>query len=592
MTTQTAPAPLATTTTPQERLEALRSRMSTLGVDALLVRATDRYLNEYVPPWSATREWLSGFTGSTGDALVTLTQAYLFVDGRYHLQAEQEVTPAWSVVKLTQAEPIFTGMTRMLEKLLKDKQVTHVGVESDRTSMHERDTLDRLLAGSSAQLHLLHKSPIEALMERVPRRKSDLRVLDEERVGVTSARKVAVLQEALQKADVDVMIVQKLDDLAYLTNLRAEDLPYQATFTGMGAVGRHGAVVCLHDRPTPAELVAARPAFRLVDEAGFMDAVKKVAGGTRAGVDGGVTTESVRQALLKAGFTLSVVPSPLTDMKARKTPEELERMTEAFRQADLVVSRCVGWLNRKVSRGDEVTEADFAKHVERTFLRSGATGLSFKVISAAGANGAIIHYSTPDPKRVIREGELMLLDTGAYYGEGYATDLTRTFLVGGPKVKATDEQKRVFTLVLRSAIAGMTAVLPVGAPGVSLDAITRKPLWDHFLTYNHGTGHGVGINVHEAPPSINMRSMLQVGAGHVFSIEPGVYVAGWGGVRIENLCTAVEDAEHPGWLRIKPLTFSPLDARLIDPKLLTAPEKEFLKWFREQARAAADEASE
>lgn len=262
-------------------------------------------------------------------------------------------------------------------------------------------------------------------------------------------------------------------------------------------------------------------------------------------------------------------------------------MVEAFRTADRVVSQAARWLCSSVEKGTPVTEAEFAARVEKTFRRSGAVGLSFKVISAAGANGAIIHYSHPSPERVIQRGELMLLDTGAYYDEGYATDLTRTFLVGGPKVRGNAEQCRAYTMVLKAAIAGMTAVVPAGAPGISLDAITRKPMWDQGLNYNHGTGHGVGINVHEAPPSINMRSVMPLGVGYVFSIEPGLYVPGWGGIRIENLCTLEEHPAHAGFLRVKPLTFSPLDARLVDRALLTAAERDFLKWFRTQSRATA-----
>jgi Xaa-Pro aminopeptidase len=271
-------------------------------------------------------------------------------------------------------------------------------------------------------------------------------------------------------------------------------------------------------------------------------------------------------------------------MKAKKTSAELAHMIHAFERADGVVSRAQRWLCREVGRGNRITEVDFADKVYQLFKRSGASGLSFKVISAAGQNGAVIHYSIPSPDRVIQAGELMLLDTGAYYEGGYATDLTRTFLVGGRGTRASDEQRRIFTLVLKGAIAGMGARFPVGTHGVSIDALVRAPLWAAGYNYNHGTGHGVGINVHESPPNIASQGSYILEKGHVFSIEPGIYLPGFGGVRIENLCTVVDDPEREGWLAIVPLTFSPLDDRLIDRRLLTREERVWLKWFKREGR--------
>ncbi|MEW5849262.1 MAG: M24 family metallopeptidase [Myxococcota bacterium] len=592
MTTQTADQPARSTESRRhqhtERLRALREKMAQHGVDALIVRSTDRYLNEYVPQAESTREWLTGFTGSMGDALVTREAAFVVVDGRYHLQADQETDPAhWTVVKLSMAEPIYSGVLGKLQEQVRSGAVKAVGYETDRFTVHEREALDRMLEGTTAKSVPLAVSPVEEVRGPVRLKPGELRILDEARVGRSAAEKVAAVQKALEQAGLDLFLVQKLDDLAYLTNLRADELPYQATFKGMGAVGRQGALVCFHSRTAPEALPAARPGFRFVDEKALPQALQEIAGpGRKAAYDASATTEAARQLLVAAGFTALPMSGPLTEMKARKTGAELTRMVEAFRKADRVVSQAISWLCRAVEKGEKVTEADFASKVEKTFRRSGAVGLSFKVISAAGANGAIIHYSTPDPERVIQRGELMLLDTGAYYEDGYATDLTRTFLAGGSRTQATDEQKRLYTLTLKSAIAGMTAVVPQGVSGVALDAITRKPLWDHGLNYNHGTGHGVGINVHEAPPSISMRSTTPLGAGYVFSIEPGVYLPGWGGIRIENLCTLEEHPEHKGWLRVKPLTFSPLDPRLIDQKLLSPSEKAFVKEFQAQGKAA------
>src|SRR5262249_47304663 len=260
----------------------------------------------------------------------------------------------------------------------------------------------------------------------------------------------------------------------------------------------------------------------------------------------------------------------------RKNSAELAAMIAAFARADAVVDKAARWLCKEVVANKRVTEADFAEMVNALFDASGATGLSFRIISAAGKNGAIIHYSDPSDRRVVKKGELMLLDTGAYYDEGYATDLTRTFLVDGPGARAEATQRYYYTVVLKSAIAGMTAILPEGSRGAQLDAITRAPLWSEGLNYNHGTGHGVGINVHEFPPRIAPNAQAVLEEGFVFSIEPGVYLPSFGGVRIENLCTLEKAPKKPGFLAVKPLTYSPLDKRLIEPKMLTPAERAWL----------------
>ena len=198
-------------------------------------------------------------------------------------------------------------------------------------------------------------------------------------------------------------------------------------------------------------------------------------------------------------------------------------------------------------------------------------------------------HHPPSDETVIEAGALMLLDTGCYFEEGFATDLTRTFFVGGPDDVPTAEQRRLYTLTLKSAIAGMTARVPRGASGAQIDGITRRPLWREGLDYAHGTGHGVGINVHEAPPSIGKTATATVEPGHVFSIEPGLYLEGIGGVRIENLCTVHDDPAHPGYLQVVPLTFAPLDARLIDTTLLEADEIAFVRWYAEKGAAELGE---
>ncbi len=564
------------------RLALVRAQMKAVGVDVLVVRATDAFLNEYVPDELSTRRWLTGFTGSMGDAVVTADALYLLVDGRYTLQAANEV-PTATVTTTQTGQSIEQGWLSLVAAIAKGARV---GIESERTSLSLMKLCVDRAAADGWTLVALHKSPVDdvrAAVDPPPQLTGRVWPIDATLSGRTVAVRLALGAPLFERHQLDGFLVCALDELAWLTNLRGDQFPYQATFRGRAMVGRTSLALtvdgAIDGRPEPEIDVAA-------------DIAGRVAVGQRIGVDPTTTPHAVGQQLVNRGAVLVEVQSPWALARTKKTPQELAHMQAAFARADGVIDDVQKWLARELKKNHRVTEADVARETERRFKESGAFGLSFKVISAAGKNGAVIHYSTPDESRRIKKGELFLLDTGAYYEGGYATDLTRTFLAGPVTTKATKEQRRLYTLVLKAAIAGMSARVPVGVTGEQLDAIVRDPLWRAGLDYGHGTGHGVGVNVHEAPPSIRIGARGTVEPGQVFSIEPGVYLPRFGGVRIENLCTVVEDKEAPPegvprrFLRVKPLTFSPLDERLIDRALLTPHEKRFLAWFKRARRTA------
>jgi Xaa-Pro aminopeptidase len=567
-----------------ERLQALRARMNAEGLDLYIVRGTDRFLNEYVPTAESTRVWLTGFTGSTGDALVAHDAAWLFVDGRYDLQAAREVDPAhWAV----ETVPLGTAIERTLAEKIAARARIHVngplrvGYEPDRFSLDLAERFSAWLGTAPVTLVPSTQSLVERVRGDILESRGMVRAVDERAVGRTVDEKVAAVGAWLAEQGAAAMVVQRLDELAYLTNLRGDELPYQATFRAVALVTPGEVVVAVDLSKVPEEVRAARPRIRFVPEGGIASAVAALGAGAAVAMDPAGTTVAMRQVVETAGARVLTRPSPLTAMKARKTPEELAVMREAFRKADRVVAAAQRWLIEQVVGGARVTETDFARQVEAMFREAGAVGLSFRVISACGENAAVAHHP-PDPERVIRRGEMMLLDTGAYFAEGYATDLTRTFFVGGASDQPTAAMRKYFTLTLKAAIAGMNARIPRNANGAQLDGITRAPLWAAGYDYGHGTGHGVGINVHEAPPRVASVSLTPLEEGQVFSIEPGLYLPGEAGVRIENLCTVVPDPDDSRFLRVRPLTFSPLDARLLDETLLTGDERAFLTWFASQ----------
>ena len=558
-----------------ERVARVRALMQEQRLDQVLCRSTDRYLNEYVPKEESTRLWLTGFTGSMGEALVARDQAWVCVDGRYYLQADLETagTP-FQVDKVPLGTPLRLALFRRA-RALAEAGARRIGYEPDRFTVAELEELERHLAGSGAELVPTLPSLPELARGPIPAPRRPIRAIDPRRVGRTVREKLALVRPALEQAGVAALLVQRLDELAYAANLRGGDFPFQATFRGLGLVCPERLLLVAD----PALLPPVRePGLEVVDEASWTAALPA---GARVGYDPAGATPAALQQLRAAGLEPVVLASPLQELKAKKTPEELAAMRQAFARADAVVEQAVAFVQERIDQGQRVTELDLAEAVERLFLASGATGLSFRVIAAAGQNGAHIHYSHPDPERAIAAGELVLLDTGAYYEEGYATDLTRTFLAGSRATPSAD-QRRYFTLVLKAAIAGMSARVPVGARGEQLDAITRAPMWAEALDYNHGTGHGVGINVHEAPPRVSTTGAPRLEVGQVFSIEPGVYLPEFGGVRIENLCTLVESPGHPGFLDVVPLTNAAVDERLVDEALLTPAERAWLAGWRAQ----------
>ncbi len=565
-----------------QRLAAVRERMRARGLDALVVRGTDEYLSEYVPEGESTRVWLTGFTGSLGDALVTLDGAWLFVDGRYHVQADRELdTTCWTAVK----NPLGTSnesacVAKLAELAAASPAPLAVGYEPLRFSVNGWDALQREAAGASLRWVPVRPSPVLEARGALPPTitgSGALRCVDEAAMGRTVAEKVALVAAWLAPRKAAALLVTKLDELAWLANLRGDEMPYQATFRGSAVVTPDALHLCVHVAPVTDAVRAARPGVRFIDAAAF-DALLASFRGARVALDPASAPVGLRDRLVEAGVDVLATASPVVAAKARKTPAELEAMTRALGRADAVVEGAQAWLGERVAAGERVTEAGFAAQVERMFRAAGAVGLSFKVIAAYGANGASVHHP-PSDEAVVRPGDLMLLDTGCYFNEGFATDLTRTFFVGAPGVEPTAAQRRLYTLVLKSAIAGMTAKVPRGVAGAQLDGITRRPLWREGLDYAHGTGHGVGINVHEAPPSIAKTATTSLEPGHVFSIEPGLYLEGIGGVRIENLCTVREADGAPGWLQVVPLTFARLDERLIDAALLDADETAFVRWY-------------
>lgn len=547
------------------------------NIDGLLVRATDKYFNEYVPKSISIRYQVSGFDGSMGDVIITQEHGHLFVDGRYALQAKQQAHGFHIHI---------TNPKESIEKLWLDK-LNHI-IKPHGVLLLDPYTVDMALFNNLSKLtkdnHISLQYNFDDIIQDLKLNKTFHHeappfILNNDIAGYDVSYKLNIISNWLRDEKLHGLLLTKLDDIAWLTNIRAYYFPYQSSWPAIALVGFNHIILGV-----PKDMLTKRislSAISLIDEDNFPQAIKKAIGNNLLGIDIKELAKAHELSLQKHNIALKSIINPVTTLKAKKNEKELLHLRSSFKKADQAVYKTCTYIEECFSKNIPLSELDVETYLKEAFKNTKAETLSFRPICASKENGAIIHYGHPQSDKILTPNSLFLLDTGAYY-QGYATDLTRTFLVGNNNATAKDWQKHMFTLVLKASIAGLSARLKKGVIGIQLDAIVRAPIWRAGFDYAHGTGHGIGINVHEFPPRISLASNTELTQGQVFSIEPGIYIENLGGVRIENLATLVIDPSNDNFLRVLPLTFCPLDERLIDHDLLDSYEEEFLVYFKEE----------
>jgi Xaa-Pro aminopeptidase len=573
----------------REKLNRLRALMAKEGLEAYLVPSTDPHQSEYVPACWRRRQWISGFTGSAGDLVVTRTTAGLWTDGRYHLQAEEELKG--STIKLfrmgRKGVPSLPGW---LATHLKKGQV--VGVDPRVLSRSVAQQIEAALAQASARLRLLDENLVDRIWEdRPPTSSAPLEILPRSFAGETVRSKLGRLRKALAQKHADAHVLTTLDAIAWLFNIRGTDVEYNPVAIAYAVVTRDQALLFVDPAKVPPRVARALGREVLVrpyDDLGA-ELLRLARAGRRVWVDG----QTVNTWILKRlkGSPLITETSPVALMKARKNSAEVAGMKAAHERDGVAMVRFLAWLESAVAAGGQ-TEVSVAEKL-RSLRAEGKhfRGESFATIAGYKAHGAIIHYAaTPRTDVPLEPHGLLLLDSGGQYLDG-TTDITRTVLLGG---EATNEQRQRFTQVLRGHIALFRCRFPAGTAGRQIDALARLALWDCGLDYAHGTGHGVGafLSVHEGPQAISHTRCTGVPLeeGNVLSNEPGFYKEGEYGIRIENLMLVVREEElcRPGqvFLGFEPLTLCPIDTRLVEPSLLTQEERNWLNRYHARVRAA------
>lgn len=576
---------MATTEEMTQRLARLRSELGRRRLHGFIVPRADEHQNEFVPPNAERLAWLTGFTGSAGAAVVLPEKAAIFVDGRYTLQVRREV----DVSLFTPLHLIETPPHDWLARELSEGQ--RLGFDPRLHTMDGAARLEKACRLARAELVACDDNPLDAVWEDRPAPPdAPVEPYGTERAGRSSAAKRADIAAALREQRQDAAVLISPDSVAWLLNMRGGDVPYTPLPLCTAIIHADAGVDLFLDPAKSGKALEDHLGgeVRLHSPDAFGPMLEALGRRkARVRVDPAVTSHWVAERLRQAGATLERAQDPCALPKARKTPEELEGARRAHRRDGAALCRFLAWLAREAP-GGAVTEARAAEmlaglRAENELFR----GLSFPTISAAGPNGAVVHYrTTPETDRALAPGTLYLVDSGAQYLDG-TTDVTRTVAVGAP----SEEARRAFTLVLKGHIALATARFPKGTTGSQLDVLARQFLWRHGLDYDHGTGHGVGsyLGVHEGPQRISKApSAVALEAGMILSNEPGYYREGAFGIRIENLVAVMADRGAGGsereMLGFETLTLAPIDRALVDRALLTEEEAGWLNAYHRRVR--------
>ncbi|OAX39695.1 Creatinase/aminopeptidase [Rhizopogon vinicolor AM-OR11-026] len=552
------------------------------NVKAFVVPSEDQHFSEYPAHSDERRAFISGFNGSAGCAIITLGGAFLFTDGRYFLQASQQLDSNWKLMK--QGLPDVPTWQEFLSKHL--EQGTRIGIDPTLISAADAESLQMSLEPRNSELVSLQQNPVDIVWgkDRPIRPRNKVFPLDVKYAGETFQSKLGRLREEIQKKNAVASVVTLLDEVAWLFNLRGTDIDFNPVFFAYAVVTPTEALLFVNDVQVQDDVKALLGSdVQIRPYESFLSFLKQLTTSLGASNEkpmllGDKTSLAVVEAIGEGNFVL--VPSPVAAMKAIKNETEIEGFRQCHIRDGAALTRYFAWLEEQLSNGVELNESQAADKLEE--FRSELDlfrGLSFTTISSTGPNAAIIHYS-PDSAdcAIVRKDQIYLCDSGGQYLDG-TTDVTRTLHFGTP----TDEEKRAFTRVLQGHISIDTAVFPTGTTGV--DVFARRALWQEGWDYRHGTGHGVGhfLNVHEGPQGIGTRigyNDTPLKAGMTLSNEPGYYADGRYGIRIESI-VIVREAKTPNnfgneYLCFEHVTMCPIQKKLIDFSLLNTQEKEWL----------------
>ena len=560
----------------KERIHALRMTFRPNNIKAFIIPSTDPHLSEYVAPYWMSREWISGFTGSAGTAVILMDKAGLWTDSRYFLQAEKELEGS-GITLYKEMLPETPSITKFLCQNLKPGE--SVSIDGKMFSVQQVEQMKEDLAHYQLQVNLFGDPLKNIWKDRPSMPDAPAFIYDVKYAGKSCGEKVAAIRTELKKKGIFALFLSSLDEIAWTLNLRGSDVHCNPVIVSYLLVTQDEVVYFISPEKITQEvneyLQEQQVSLRKYDEAeSFLNSFT----GENILIDPKKTNYAIYSAINPACKVVRG-ESPVTLLKAIRNEQEIAGIHHAMQRDGVALVKFLKWLEASVLSGKETELSVDRKLHEFRAAQPLYMGESFDTIAGYKEHGAIVHYSATEESDVTLQSKgFLLLDSGAQYLDG-TTDITRTIALG----ELTEEEKTDYTLILKGHIALAMAKFPAGTRGAQLDVLARMPIWSHGMNFLHGTGHGVGhfLSVHEGPQSIRMNeNPIVLQPGMVTSNEPGVYKAGSHGIRTENLTLVCKDKEgmFGEYFKFETITLCPICKKGIIKEMLTAEE---VKWFND-----------
>ena len=560
----------------KERIHALRMTFRPNNIKAFIIPSTDPHLSEYVAPYWMSREWISGFTGSAGTAVILMDKAGLWTDSRYFQQAEKELEGS-GITLYKEMLPETPSITKFLCQNLKPGE--SVSIDGKMFSVQQVEQMKEDLAPYQLQVNLFGDPLKNIWKDRPSMPDAPAFIYDVKYAGKSCGEKVAAIRTELKKKGIFALFLSSLDEIAWTLNLRGSDVHCNPVIVSYLLVTQDEVVYFISPEKITQEvneyLQEQQVSLRKYDEAeSFLNSFA----GENILIDPKKTNYAIYSAINPACKVVRG-ESPVTLLKAIRNEQEIAGIHHAMQRDGVALVKFLKWLEASVLSGKETELSVDRKLHEFRAAQPLYMGESFDTIAGYKEHGAIVHYSATEESDVTLQSKgFLLLDSGAQYLDG-TTDITRTIALG----ELTEEEKTDYTLILKGHIALAMAKFPAGTRGAQLDVLARMPIWSHGMNFLHGTGHGVGhfLSVHEGPQSIRMNeNPIVLQPGMVTSNEPGVYKAGSHGIRTENLTLVCKDKEgmFGEYFKFETITLCPICKKGIIKEMLTAEE---VKWFND-----------
>ncbi len=563
-----------------ERLSALRTEMKKRNIAIYVVPTADFHESEYVGEYFKARKFITGFTGSAGTAVITMTDAGLWTDARYFLQAEKQLEGS-TVTLYKMAEEGVPTVTEYVEKTLKEGEI--IGFDGRVINSSLGKKFLAIAEKKSGKLYVDEDLVDLVWTDRPEMSKEPVWIFDEQYVGESVESKLSAVRKKMEEKGASIHLMASLYDIAWLLNVRGNDISYVPVVLSYLAITKDSCVWFVQEEVVDDTLAAylAKNNIATKPYDSFYDFVKGISSDEVVLMNTSVMNYRIVNNIPQNVKVIDEV-DPSVLLKSIKNPVQMENIRIAHKKDAVAMIKFMYWLKKNVGKipMTEISVSDYLESLRREL--DGCLDLSFDTICGYAEHGAIVHYSaTPESDVPLQAKGLLLVDSGGHYLEG-TTDITRTFVLG----PITEEEKEDFTRVCRSNINLAAARFLYGCSGMNLDIIAREPFWEVGMDYKHGTGHGVGyvLNVHEGPNGFRWRQSpdrsegATLEEGMVTTDEPGIYIEGKYGVRTENelICRKGEKNEYGQFMYFENVTYVPIDLDAILPEKMTSVERQRL----------------